>query len=44
MEHAGTILTSYAVVIGGVAAYAGWLIRRARALAAEVRDEDKTWT
>jgi hypothetical protein len=44
MEDAGTILSTYVIVLGGVAGYAWWMIRRGRQLANEVPDEDKSWT
>jgi hypothetical protein len=44
MENAGTILSTYIIVIGGIAGYAWWTIRRGRQLANDVSDEDKSWT
>ena len=44
MKHAGEIIGSYAVTLVGIAAYGVWMLRRARRLAAQARDEDRPWT
>ncbi len=44
MKHLGEIVGSYAVTLVGIAAYAWWMMRRARRLAAQVPDEDRPWT
>ena len=44
MNDAGVIFGSYAVTVGGIAAYVAWMLRRARRLAAQVPPEDRPWT
>jgi hypothetical protein len=44
MDHAGFILTSYALTIGGIAGYTWWMLRRARRLGHDLPDEDRPWT
>ncbi|MGD9704224.1 MAG: CcmD family protein [Acidimicrobiia bacterium] len=44
MNDAGVIIGSYAVTIVGIGAYVAWMLRRARRLAAHIRDEDRPWT
>jgi hypothetical protein len=44
MEHGAQIIGSYvasAVLIGG---YVWWMLQRARRVAAQVADEDRSWT
>ena len=43
MTDAGVIIGSYAVTVVGIAAYAAWVLRRARRLAAQVPPEDRPW-
>ena len=42
--HAGTIIVGYAVVCGSLGVLAWRYVRRGRALARQVPDEDKPWT
>jgi hypothetical protein len=44
MDDAGVIIGSYAVTIIGIGAYVVWMLRRARRVAAGVREEDRPWT
>jgi hypothetical protein len=44
VTDAGVIIGSYAVTVVGIAAYAAWVLRRARRLAAQVPPEDRPWT
>jgi heme exporter protein CcmD len=43
MEDAGFIIGSYVVTFGAIAAYATWVLRRARRITAELPDEAKPW-
>lgn len=44
MDHAGSIIASYALTLGGIGVYVWRVLRRGRALARDVRDEDRPWT
>ena len=44
MTDAGWILSAWAIVLGGIGAYALRVITRGRSLAKQLPDEDKTWT
>lgn len=44
MEDAGFIFGGYVLTFGAIATYAVVLIRRARAVAGKVPDEEKPWT
>ncbi|HEX9259943.1 MAG TPA: hypothetical protein VF855_10440 [Acidimicrobiales bacterium] len=44
MTNLGSIVLGYGLVLGSMAAYAAWVVRRGRRLAAQVPDEDKPWT
>lgn len=44
MDHAGFVLGSYALTLGGVAVFAWAMVRRGRRLARELPDEAKPWT
>ena len=43
MDDLGFILASYIVTIGGVAAYAVAVVRRARRAARDIPREDRPW-
>jgi hypothetical protein len=42
--HVALIVGGYVLVLGSFAAYAGWVLARARKLAAQLPDKDKPWT
>ena len=44
MKDIGFILASYIATFGGSAALVWYVIRRGRALARQLPDEDKPWT
>ena len=44
MDDLGFIVASYIVTIGGVAAYAVSVVRRARRAARDIPREDRPWT
>ena len=44
MEDAGFIIGSYAVTLGGIGAYAVFVLRRARRATRRLPDEAKPWT
>lgn len=44
MDHAGFVIGSYTLTIGGIAAYAWWMLRRARSLGRDLPPEDRPWT
>ena len=44
MDDAGFIITCYVAAFGGMVAYAWHILRKARALAEQVPDEDRPWT
>ncbi len=43
MTDLGSILLGYALVLGGMASYAAYVIRKGRKLASQLPDEDKPW-
>lgn len=43
MNHAGYVAVGYVAVIGSIAAYAWWTLRRGRRLSREVAPEDRRW-
>jgi hypothetical protein len=43
MEDLGFILSVYVIAFGSAAAMAWWVVRRGRALGAQVPDEEKPW-
>ena len=44
MDDAGFIITCYVAALGGMALYAWRMLRKARALAEHVPEEDRPWT
>jgi heme exporter protein CcmD len=44
MEDAGFVIASYVITFGGMGLFAAWVLRRGRALATQLPDEDKQWT
>ncbi len=44
MDDLGFILLSYVAAFAGTGLLAWWALRRGRALARQVPDEDKSWT
>jgi heme exporter protein CcmD len=44
MEDAGFVIGSYVVTFGAIAAYAGYVLRRARRVTKGLPDEAKPWT
>jgi CcmD family protein len=44
MDDAGFIFLAYGVTFGGVLAYAWYVIRRGRKVAAQLPDDAKPWT
>lgn len=44
MDDLGFIVFSYVLTLGGMAVYAGWVVRRGRRLAARLPEEDRPWT
>jgi hypothetical protein len=43
MDNAGIVLTTYVVTFGSLAAYVGFVIRRARRAARQVPVENRPW-
>lgn len=43
-EDHGLILGGYGIVAASLASYVWWMLRRGRALARQLPDEDKPWT
>ncbi len=44
MNHAGFVIGSYAVTLGGIAAYVWYVLTRARHAAKRLPPEDRPWT
>jgi heme exporter protein CcmD len=44
MDHIGFILGSYLAAFGGIAVLVWQVLRRGKALARQLPDEDKPWT
>jgi heme exporter protein CcmD len=44
VKHASFVLGSWVITFVSVAVYAGWIIRRGRDLARNVKKEDLPWT
>ncbi|MFZ1489225.1 MAG: heme exporter protein CcmD [Ilumatobacteraceae bacterium] len=44
MDHAGFIIASYVVTLGGVGAFAWAVLRRGRRLVEQLGDEELPWT
>ncbi len=44
MSYAQYVIPAYVIVVGSVAAFAGYTVARGRRLARGVRHEDKPWT
>ena len=40
----GYVYASYVITFGSIGAFAWWMVRRGRALARRLPDEDKPWT
>ncbi len=43
MSHAGFIIASYALTLGGIAGYVWWVLRRGRGVARQLPPEDRPW-
>jgi heme exporter protein CcmD len=44
MNHAGFVITSYALTIGGIAVYVWRMLARAKRLGRQLPPEDRPWT
>jgi heme exporter protein CcmD len=44
MDHAGFIVASYSLTLGGIAVYIWRVLRRGRTLSRDVPVEDRPWT
>ena len=44
LQYAGKIVGCYALTVAGILAYAVYTVRKGRALARRLPDEDRPWT